>query len=55
MSKIGQFVQQMQEGQPERFEPDPLYDEREIQKILDSDPGYIEFLQKDVNNMRKKA
>jgi hypothetical protein len=37
MSKIGQHVQQLQEGQPETMEPDPLYDEREV------DPGYDEF------------
>lgn len=45
MSRIGQFVQQLQEGESEKFEPDPLYDEREIQKILDNDPGYHEFNQ----------
>jgi hypothetical protein len=43
MSKIGQFVQELQEGQPEPFEPDPLYDERELNKTLESDPGYDEF------------
>jgi len=51
MSRIGQHVQQMQEGEPEPMEPDPLYDERE-QK---DDPGYIEFLQKDINNLKRKA
>lgn len=37
MSKMGQLVQEMQEGQPEPMEPDPLYDEREV------DPGYDDF------------
>lgn len=46
MSRIGQEVQQLQEGQQEPFEPDPLYDAREIQKTLDEDPGYHEFNQK---------
>lgn len=43
MSKIGQHVQQLQEDQPEPFEPDPEYDWQEIQK---KDPGYTEFLKK---------
>jgi hypothetical protein len=41
MSRIGQHVQQMQEGQVESMEPDPEYDWAEAQK---SDPGYEEFL-----------
>jgi hypothetical protein len=43
MSKIGQFVQQMQEGRPEPFEPDPEYDWQEEQR---NDPGYEEFNEK---------
>jgi len=50
MSRIGQFVQEMQEGRPEPMEPDPLYDE--IQKTLDSDPGYTEFLQTELNQRK---
>lgn len=53
MSRIGQYVQQLQEGQPEPMEPDPLYDEREIQKILENDPGYDEFNQKHCEPKRK--
>jgi len=50
MSKMGQFVQELQEGEPEPMVPDPLYDERE-QK---DDPGYIEFLINEANNERIK-
>jgi hypothetical protein len=46
MSKIGQFVQELQEGQPEPIEPDPLYDEREMLNEQKADPGYDEFNQK---------
>ena len=51
MSKIGQYIQEQQQGQPESMEPDPLYDERELNKILENDPGYDEFNQK--HSMRK--
>lgn len=43
MSRIGQQVQQMQEGQEESMIPDPEYDWQEIQK---DDPGYKEFCKK---------
>jgi hypothetical protein len=46
MSKMGQIVQSIQEGQPEPMEPDPLYDERDWQKQQKADPGYNEFLKK---------
>lgn len=39
MSRIGQHVQQLQEGEPESFEPDPEYDWQDEQK---NDPGYEE-------------
>lgn len=54
MSRIGQFVQQLQEGEPEPFEPDPLYDERkEAETNITSDPGYYDFLMKELTNTRK--
>lgn len=53
MSKIGQHVQDLQQGQPEPMEPDPLYDERkEIETFIVNDPGYYEFLLKELYNMR---
>jgi hypothetical protein len=53
MSKMGQIVQSIQEGQPEPMEPDPLYDEREMLKEQMSDPGYDEFNQKHCEPKRK--
>jgi hypothetical protein len=46
VSKIGQAIQQSQEGQPETMGPDPLYDERDWQEEQKADPGYDEFNQK---------
>lgn len=54
MSRMGQHIQQMQEGQPEKMEPDPLYDERDWQKQQQVDPGYLEFLLKELTNTRKE-
>jgi hypothetical protein len=54
MSRIGQAVQQLQEGQPEPMEPDPLYDERrDWEDQINSDPGYFDFLMKELTNARK--
>lgn len=55
MSKMGQVFQRMQEGEPEKFEPDPLYDERrDWEEQLTNDPGYTDFLIKEANK-RKQA